>query len=175
MPAPAIIDFEYLNIAPDIRQFTVRDTGVAVLLEGRFTSAYKNRVSGAQREALAAAGQPYLDQATQQTQMIVVADGDIAMNQFSQLSGPLAMGENLFTHYTYANKEFYNNSLEYLLNPSGILETRAKNFTLRLLDPVKTRDQKTFWQLINIAVPILLVLLSAVAYQVIRKRQYTRS
>lgn len=175
LPAPAIIDFEYLNIAPDIRQFTVRDTGVAVLLEGRFISAYKNRVSGAQREALAAAGQPYLDQATQQTQMIVVADGDIAMNQFSQLSGPLAMGENLFTHYTYANKEFYNNSLEYLLNPSGILETRAKNFTLRLLDPVKTRDQKTFWQLINIAVPILLVLLSAVAYQAIRKRQYTRS
>lgn len=174
LTAPARIDFEFLNIAPDIRQFTVRDTGVAVLLEGRFTSAFKNRVSGAQREAMSAAGQPYLDQSKENTQMIVVADGDIAMNQFSQINGPLTMGENLFTHYTYANKEFFNNSLEYLLNPSGILETRAKNFTLRLLDPVKARDQKRLWQLVNIIVPVILVLLSAVIYQAIRKRQYTK-
>jgi ABC-type uncharacterized transport system involved in gliding motility auxiliary subunit len=104
--------------------------------------------------------------------MIVVADGDIAMNQVSQQYGPLPMGYNLYTRYTFANKEFFTNSLEYLVNPSGILETRAKEFTLRLLDPKKVRDQKTFWQFINIGLPVLLVLLAGLLYQQVRKKKF---
>jgi len=105
--------------------------------------------------------------------MIVVADGDIAMNQVSQQQGPLAMGQNLFTGYTFANKEFFSNSLEYLVNPSGILETRAKEFSLRLLDPVKVKKEQTTWQFINIALPVLLVLFFGYIYQYIRKRKYS--
>jgi ABC-type uncharacterized transport system involved in gliding motility auxiliary subunit len=104
--------------------------------------------------------------------MIVVADGDIATNQYSQTNGPLPMGMNLFTKYMFANKEFYINSLEYLVNPSNLLETRAKNFTLRLLNPVKVKNQKTTWQFINIALPVLVILLLGFIYQQIRKRKY---
>ncbi|HEY5773851.1 MAG TPA: gliding motility-associated ABC transporter substrate-binding protein GldG, partial [Chitinophagaceae bacterium] len=107
-----------------------------------------------------------------ETKMIVVADGDIAMNQVSQFEGPLPMGRNLFTKYEFANKEFFTNSLEFLVNESGILETRAKDFTLRLLDPVKVKEQKTTWQFINIALPVLLVILCGWVYQQIRKRKY---
>jgi hypothetical protein len=105
--------------------------------------------------------------------MIVVADGDIAMNQVSPQQGPMPMGYNYFTKYTFANKDFFLNSLEYLVNPSDILETRAKDYTLRLLDPIKTKDQKTLWQFINIVVPLLLVILFGFIYQQIRKRKYS--
>ncbi len=104
--------------------------------------------------------------------MIVVSDGDIAMNQFSPSAGPLPMGMNVFTRYTFANKDFFTNSLEYLVNPSNILETRSKEYTLRLLDPRRVDEQRTTWQLINIALPVLLIILFGFIYQQLRKRKY---
>lgn len=172
LPAPAIVDFEFMQIAPDIKRFTVHDTAVAVLLEGKFTSLFRNRASRSQTDSLNAMGVPFRENAAEDTKMIIVADGDIATNQFSQVNGPLPMGMNIFTKYTYANKEFFTNSLEYLVNPSNILETRAKNFTLRLLDPIKVKEQKTTWQFLNIALPVLLVILFGWIYQQIRKRKY---
>lgn len=171
LSAPVIINFEFMQISPDIKQFTVHDTAVAVLLEGKFTSAFKNRVSRLQMDSLNARGTGFKD-ISKETKMIVVADGDIATNQYSQMNGPLPMGMNLFTRYTYANKAFYSNSLEYLVNLSGILETRAKDYTLRLLDPVKVKGNKNFWQFINIILPVLLVVLAGFIYQQIRKRKY---
>jgi gliding-associated putative ABC transporter substrate-binding component GldG len=172
LPAPAIIDFEFMNIAPDVNEFRISDTAVAVLLEGRFTSAFRNRVTSAQQQQLAAMGQRFVAEAKEPTQMIVVADGDIAMNQFSQMSGPLSMGENLFTRYVFANKEFFLNSIEYLINPDGVLETRAKSYTLRLLDPRKTEAKRSTWQLINLALPVVLVLIFGGIFQYVRRRKY---
>jgi ABC-type uncharacterized transport system involved in gliding motility auxiliary subunit len=123
-------------------------------------------------DSLNALGLPFKENADDDTKMIVVADGDIATNQVSEVNGPLPMGMNLFTKYTYANKEFYSNSLEYLVNETNILETRAKNFKLRFLDPVKVNDQKTTWQLINIAIPVSAILLFGIIYQQSRKRKY---
>jgi ABC-2 type transport system permease protein len=169
---PAIVDFEFMEIAPDSKQFTLNDIPAAVLLEGKFSSFYANTVSQEQIDTLAAYNVPFKRIAEKESKMIVVADGDVAMNQFSQMNGPLPMGTNLFTKYTFANKDFFINSLEYLVNPSNILETRAKEFTLRLLDPKKVESGKTTWQLINIALPVLLVILAGFVYQQLRKRKY---
>ncbi len=173
LEAPAKVDFEFLQIAPDIKQFNVRDTAVAVLLEGKFKSLYANRISQNEKDLLAAYYVPFKNVSETENKMIVVADGDIAMNQFSETSGPLPMGMNVFTRFTFANKEFFVNSLEYLVNPSGILETRAKDFTLRLLNPKKVKQEKTFWQLLNIALPVLLVILVGYLFQWSRKRKYS--
>jgi hypothetical protein len=59
-----------------------------------------------------------------------------------------------------------------LVNPTDILGTRSKEYTLRLLDPKRTKDEKSKWQFINIALPILLIILFGVIYQQIRKRKY---
>jgi ABC-type uncharacterized transport system involved in gliding motility auxiliary subunit len=104
--------------------------------------------------------------------MILVSDGDIAMNQYSPSNGPLEMGTNVFTHYTYANKQFFLNCMDYLVNPSDILQTRSKEFTLRLLDPKRTSEQRSKWQLINIALPVALVILFGFLYQQIRRYQF---
>ncbi len=101
--------------------------------------------------------------------MIVVSDGDIALNSYSQQSGPLEMGTNLFINHTFANKEFFNNCIEYLVNPSDILQTRSKEYTLRLLDPKRVINEKLKWQLINMATPIVLIFIIGLIYQQIRK------
>jgi len=144
------------------------------LLEGKFKSLYANRIPKSFSDSMAAYHVPVRSVCDSDTKIIVVADGDIAMNQVSPQYGPLPMGYNFYTNYTFANKEFFSNCLEYLVNPSGIFETRAKDFTLRLLDLKKVKEQKTTWQFVNIAFPVLLVILFGFIYQQMRKRKYTR-
>jgi ABC-2 type transport system permease protein len=102
----------------------------------------------------------------------VISDADIASNVVTQKDGPLAMGENQFTRYKYANQDFLINSIEYLTNPTGILEARAKDFTLRLLDRKKVDAGKTMWQMLNIIIPMALVVLFGLIYQALRRRRY---
>ncbi len=174
LDAPARIDFEYLQIAPDIRQFQNKNVPIAVLLEGKFHSLYSHRISKEQKDSMKALHYEMLDGNETANKMILVADGDIAMNPFSSSTGPLEMGTNVFTHYTFANKSFFTNCLDYLVNPTDILQTRAKEFMLRRLDPKKVEAEKTKWQLINIAVPILLVLFFGWIYQQVRRYRYAR-
>jgi gliding-associated putative ABC transporter substrate-binding component GldG len=173
LEAPARVDFEFFQIAPKMEEFTVHDTTVAALLEGKFTSLYANRIPQSFIDSMKAYNIPVKSICDSSTKMIVVADGDIATNMVSQQYGPLPMGYNFYTNYTFANKEFFDNCLEYLVGPEGILETRAKEFTLRLLDLKKVREQKTTWQFVNIAVPVLLIILFGVIYQQMRKRKYS--
>lgn len=175
LSAPAKIDFGYLQIAPEVAQFQQKAIPVAVLLEGSFRSLYTGRIAKAVVDSLNFLKRPYKATGQAGGKMIVVSDGDIALNQFSSADGPLPMGENVFTRYTFANKDFFTNCLEYLVNPSDILQTRSKEYSLRLLDPKKTEAEKGKWQLINIALPIVLVVLFGAIYQQARKRQYAGS
>ena len=169
---PEKIMFDFMQIAPDINLFKESNIPVAVLLEGKFKSLFANRISKSLMDTLAAYKVSFRNESDENGKMIVVADGDIALNQVSQYDGPLPMGVNLFTRVSYANHDFYSNCLEYLVNSSGILETRAKDFTLRLLDPKKVKDEKNTWQLVNTVLPVLLVILLGFFYQQIRKRKY---
>jgi gliding-associated putative ABC transporter substrate-binding component GldG len=170
--APAKIDFEFLQIAPDQNLFRQKNIPVAFLLEGRFKSFYTGRVPGAIADSLNRMRMPFKTVAEKEGKMIIVSDGDIAINQYSPSTGPLPMGMNLFTRYTFANKDFFTNSLEYLVNPTDILQARSKEFTLRLLDPRQVNEKKTTWQLINIALPVFIIILLGIIYQQIRKRKY---
>lgn len=177
---PALISLnENKNVPKDIK-FNKSDIPVAMLLEGKFTSLYRNRISRSQLDSLAAAGSSFLAEGNGYGKIIVAADGDMVLNDVSPKEGPLPMGMNLFTvgsqfEYQFANREFLLNCLEYLVNKPGIIETRNKDIVLRLLDPQKVKEQKTTWQFINIALPLLIVILSGWLYQGLRKRKYAGS
>jgi gliding-associated putative ABC transporter substrate-binding component GldG len=171
---PAIISFESVKqaMSNDSRLFSQPNIPVAVLLEGKFSSLYANRIGSGMTDTLANIyKQPFLSAAQKPAKLIICADADIAMNEVTQ-RGPLPLGMDKDINYTFANQDFIQNCLEYLVNPSGILETRSKDFTLRLLDPKKTEEKRLFWQFINIGLPVLLIILSGFIYQYIRKKRY---
>ncbi|OJW58643.1 MAG: gliding motility-associated ABC transporter substrate-binding protein GldG [Sphingobacteriales bacterium 50-39] len=169
---PALITFESVKVASDPRAFTQHNIPVAMLLEGKFQSLFAGRVGAAVADSLANVyKQPFLASAEKPGRVIVMADADIVMNDVSQ-RGPLAMGYNKDIPYQFANQDFVENCFEYLVNPSGILETRAKDFTLRLLDPAKVEQDRNFWQFINIGLPILLVIIGGYLYQLLRRKRY---
>jgi len=174
---PALISAEENRNAPQDDAYRKKDIPAGVMLEGKFTSLYKNRVSQAVMDTLNQYNTPFLTQCIRDNKMIVIADGDIVLNGVSQ-EKPLPMGVNSYTvgtqyEYQFANKEFVENSLEYLVNNVGLSEARAKDYTLRLLDPKKTVAQRTAWQIINLALPLLLIIIGGIIYQWWRRKKYS--
>ncbi len=170
---PAIISFESVKVANDPKVFNQPNIPAAVLLEGKFNSLYANRISSTMADTLANIyKQPFLPKGEKESKIIICAGAEIVMNDISQ-RGPLPMGYNKDINYTFANQDFIQNCLDYLTSSSGILETRSKDFTLRLLDPKKVEDNSSFWQFINIVLPLLLVILAGFIFQWVRKRKYS--
>ena len=175
---PALISTNENRNAPEDEKFRKSNIPVALLLEGKFTSLFKNRVSKLQIDSLAYYGTPFRDVSKDDNKMIVVADGDMVLNDVSPKDGPLPMGLNFYTvntqyEYQFANRDFLLNCLEYLVNKPGIIETRNKDIVLRLLDTQKVKDERTTWQFVNIVLPVLLIILFGFIYQQIRKRKYS--
>ncbi|MBL7770973.1 MAG: gliding motility-associated ABC transporter substrate-binding protein GldG [Flavipsychrobacter sp.] len=171
LETPAKVSWNSVQTEEDFNTFNKSKIPVAVLLEGKFTSHYANRLSTEQRAFISSQGQTINSQSPE-SKMIVIADGDIALNSVTQNEGPLPMGMNPYTKFQFANRDFIQNSIEYLVDESGILETRAKDFSLRLLDQKKLEENKTNWQLINIVVPILLIIAFGWAFHYFRKLRY---
>jgi ABC-2 type transport system permease protein len=174
---PALISGEENRNAPEDDAYQKKDIPAGVLLEGKFTSLFKNRVSQQVMDSLQHYDTPFLTQCINDNKMIVIADGDIVLNGVSQ-GKPLPMGVNSYTvqtqyQYQFANKEFVENCLEYLINDAGLSEARAKDYTLRLLDPKKVSEQKTSWQIINLSLPVLLIILFGIFYQWWRRKKYS--
>ncbi|WP_343689888.1 gliding motility-associated ABC transporter substrate-binding protein GldG [Chitinophaga sp.] len=174
--APVQLSWNDLRVKPNPRQFRDHDLPVAVLLEGRFTSLFRNRLSVDEQQLIAqVTRKPFKDYSDTINRMIIVSDGDLITNAVSQKNGPMQMGVNLFDpSMVYANKEFLLNSLGYLTNNAGIMEARNKELTLRLLDAEKIKQNKSMWQAICVIVPVLLILLFRVIFQFIRQRKFER-
>jgi len=185
---PALISLNENKNVPEDEKFKRNAIPVAMLLEGKFSSLYRNRVTQSQRDSLSAFGILFSNESVE-NKMIVVADGDIVFNDYipdeKERMLPLPMGWNKYTYSEYtkqteagklfvpaANREFLLNCVEYLVSNPAIAETRNKDIVLRLLDTKKVKAGKTFWQFINIAAPVLLILLFGLVYQQIRKNKY---
>ncbi|HMT74186.1 MAG TPA: gliding motility-associated ABC transporter substrate-binding protein GldG [Chitinophagaceae bacterium] len=181
---PALISLNENRNAPEDEKFRQNAIPVAMLLEGKFTSLFRNRIMKAQLDSLAAQGISFKDESPD-NKMIVVADGDIVLNDVLPNQGPIPMGFNKYTYSEYlnqgengkyflptANRDFLLNCVEYLVNNPAISETRNKDIVLRLLDSKKVEAQKSTWQMINIALPVMLVILFGWLYQQLRKRKY---
>lgn len=152
--APVLIDLRILQEQPDAGMFSKGPYPVAVLLEGVFTSAFLFRIPPE------LADNPALGFKTKSkpTKMIVIADGDIAKNQFSFKEGyPLPMGYDQYTRQTFGNRELVLNAMNFLCDDSGIITVRSRELKLRMLDTAKLANQRFFWQLLNIIFPIVLI------------------
>lgn len=116
--------------------------------------------------------------------MIVIADGDIGMNYVKLSNGEVyPLGFDRETGRQFANKKFLLNCFDYMFDESGLIDIRTKEIALRLLDKPRisapkaegeTFSEKTKWQLLNTAVPVLLVLIFGLLNMWYRKRKYTR-
>jgi gliding-associated putative ABC transporter substrate-binding component GldG len=175
VPNPARVSLSMLSFQPRSDMFNDPNKPVAVLLEGKFKSVFNNRL---QPEFLSilkdSLHMPFLKECDTPTSMIVIGDGDMFENDYSQTKGTMEMGYWRFTDTRFANKIFMLNCMEYLTDKSGLLESRSKDVKLRLLDGSRIKKERKTWQLVNIAIPIGVILIFASCYIFFRKRRYEK-
>ncbi|MEI6586064.1 MAG: gliding motility-associated ABC transporter substrate-binding protein GldG [Sediminibacterium sp.] len=173
LASPAIVSVNSVKSEADMRSFQASYVPVAVLLEGKFSSFFHNRMNTVLADSiLRSTGKPYLDKALVPGKQIVIADADIFTNDLSQTTGPVPMGMLLQENYRFANREFLLNSVDYLVSTNNLFESRNKDFVLRLLDKKKLAEQRVQWQIINIGLPIFLVIILGSIFQWVRKRKF---
>lgn len=171
--SPARVSLSMMNYPLKHEMFAKSYLPVAVLIEGTFHSAYKNLLVPEYLRKLDSIGETFKPMCDSPNKMIVVSVGDIFCNDLSYKDSKLyPMGYYKYTNEFFANRNFLLNCIEYLTDESGILETRSKEMKLRLLDAGRAKDEKSKWQVINVAIPITIVLVFASAYFFFRKRRY---
>jgi len=165
--APAPIDLEsvYMQMrSAEYRESMKNGEHIsAVLMEGMFKSRYKfmKKYSDV----------PYLEKG--KSKMIVIADGDIIRNPVDKNGRGYPTGYDRISQFTFANKKFLLNCIDYLIDDNGLIEIRSKERTVRLLDPEKSKSEKTYWQWFSMLTPIALMIILGIVNYFIRKRRYT--
>jgi ABC-2 type transport system permease protein len=139
---------------------------VGYLLEGKFTSLYKGRFlpEGVEQKNFKDVGE---------SKMIVVSDGDIARNEINPRNNqPQQLGRDPFSNYTFANQELLLNMVAYLTDENGLINARSKEIKIRPLDKEKIRQSKSYWQIINLVAPLVLLVVLGLARTFWRKKKY---
>jgi gliding-associated putative ABC transporter substrate-binding component GldG len=173
IPAPVRVSLAALQFKPKPEMFKEKDIPMAVLLEGKFRSIYNNRLDpNFLRVYEDSLHKKFLPACPKDNAMIVISDGNVFLNDESPSRGPMECGFYKYTEQLFANKSFLLNSIEYMTDKYGLLEARNKDIKLRLLDNAKIRKEKLFWQLLNIALPIAIILFFASGYLFFRKKKY---
>ena len=168
---PVFITLAMLRQTPDQRMFATKGKNVAYLLKGTFPSLYANRIP---QEIADDQATDFMEE-SKPTAMIVVADGDIIRNQIDiRTRKPLPLGFDQYTQNTYANKEFIENAISYLVEGEGMIDIRSRELKVRLLDATKVSRERAKWQVINTLVPIAIIILLGVALAFVRKRKYSK-
>ena len=160
---PKQIGLDIIDVPPKKEEYTDGNKPLAVLIEGKFKSAFYNRVKPLKLNGV-------LDNGVD-NKMLVIADGDIIKNQLRN-GRPLELGYDKWTNNHYGNKEFLINSLNYLLDDSGLINIRNKTVSIPMLDVKRIEEQKTKWQLINIGIPVVFILILGLIFGYIRSKKY---
>jgi len=171
LKGPIHISFENLkeNIKPE--NFNLKNVPITYLLEGEFTSAYQNRLPPEGTETAKRKN------TSSQNSIIVASDGDLLLSEINKKNNqPFPLGVDPYAKHpsNFANDQLILNMLNYLLDEDGLIISRNKELKIRPLDKVKVSEDKLWLQLLNVALPILLIVLFGILRYYWRKRKYSK-
>ncbi len=170
---PNIVSLSELYNPPPQERFRESGIPLAVLLEGKFESLYKNRL----KPKSGSENLPMLTE-SRETEILVVGDGDIIRNQTNVVNpdipkgAPLPLGYDQYTGMQYGNKNFLVNAIDFMLDDSGLIDIRSRELKIRLMDLNQVKQERLKWQLINTLVPVLLIVLMALVNYYWRRKKY---
>jgi len=166
------ISFEILRLEQRPEAYNKPNLPVAVMVEGQFESFFKNRVSQSMSDGLKSINAEFQEKSPK-TSQVFITDAEIIKNLYKN-DRISPMGFNKYEGFEYkGNRNFMVNIIDYLVDEYGLVDSRSKNLKVRMIDQVQATHHKLKWQIINILLPILIVVLGGFIFTFIRKRKYT--
>ena len=169
-PVNVSLDIISQKLNPD--HFIAGSKPVAVLLEGKFRSLYENRLTPYMYDspeiAFRGEGIP--------SKIVVISDADIIKNNVKRIGynvSALPLGYDRYSGETFGNKDFLMNIVNYLLDDSGFMQLRGREVKLRMLDNAKLESSKSFWQMLNVILPVIIICLAGILIYIMRKKKYS--
>jgi len=161
---PSIIQLQSIADVVVEKDYNKGNQLFAVLLEGNFKSAYKNRIKPFKT--------PLFKENANNNKMVIISDGDIGKNQI--LKGkPTDLSRDKWTNQQFGNKDFLLNTVDYLLDDAGLIQLRNKTLQIKTLDKQKAFKERTFWQFLNVVLPLILLFSFGFIFNYLRKRKYS--
>lgn len=171
IPTPSIVTLNVGRAKPNMEEFAFKYLPIAVLVEGKFNSAYDGLLP-LEFDTIKEFG--FIAESPS-TRQIFVSDGDIIRNFIDRKSNqPYPAGYDIYSGNLYDNSEFIMNCVNYLCADDDLLAIRAKNFKIGSLNPAKVKEKSTYYAVVNIVVPLALITIMGIIMIIIRKVKYNR-
>lgn len=169
-PCPVSLSITEEKMTED--RFNKRYLPVAVMLEGCFESVYRyGRRFG---DAVKAEFKPE----SGYNRMIVIADADVLRNKVygaGENACTIPLGYDEYSGRVYGNRDFILNCINTLCDDEGWMSLRGRNLSLYLLDKTRLKGERTYWEMLNLLLPLGLVLMGGGIFWFVRKRKYGRA
>ncbi len=167
---PSMISLQMIDEPLDPKIYQSNALHLGILLSGKFPHLFQNRpIPSGINEQEVPGGE------TKTAKMFVIGDGDWLINQVNQSDqSPFPLGWDRYTNQQFANKSFLLNLVDYFLYDESLIAIRNREVKLRLLDKVKIEENKLYWQLINVLLPLVVLIIIASIQQLIRKNKYAK-
>lgn len=172
LQTPAEISLAAMPDLTDKNYFNRSYVPVGVVLEGEFQSDFTNRMPPKEIVNPSA-----IQTKSVPGRQIMIADGDIIRNETvgtGDNKKVIPLGFDRYMNQQFGNKDLITNAVLYLTDKNGWMELRSRTVALRLLNKKITATEKTKWQIINVVIPPVVLLLAGLLYQWIRRRRYAR-
>ncbi len=170
---PAIVRLDEINKPPSANDFNLAPQVIGILLEGKFESVFKNRSVINYFDKVPANKK---DEGIE-TRQVIISDADIIRNDVKQSPSGASispLGFDRYSKQTFGNKDFLANAISYLTDNKNLLVLRGREFKIRLLNRTKLNNERLKWQVTNVGLPVLLMLLTALIFSTIRKARYSK-
>lgn len=194
--APGRVDYRFVNLPAEFTtdpDDPMNKVVLAGIVEGNFKSAFRNQIIAPEFKNNPDAN--ILERSTQASKILLVGDADLVTNRFDSLYSkdlgkwdyrPINFDEFKFDPYDpnilsgkqmpmfiYGTAEFLLNAVDYVMGDESVLGVRSRRITIKPLNEQKIANHARFWQVVNVVLPVLLILLVGIVMAYIRKRKYT--
>lgn len=171
--APFRVGLHFVRMPPDRENFPKSNLPLAVLLEGPFTSAFKDRIV----PKIPADSIPFevREQSPDNTRMVVCGTSSFISNVVDRRNGqpfPLGYEPGSRTYFS-GNKQFILNCVNYLLGDAWLIPLRGKQFVIRLLDRTRVNENAASIRLLNTLMPLMGLSLFGIIFIIFYRRRYS--
>ncbi|MDX2360291.1 MAG: Gldg family protein [Crocinitomicaceae bacterium] len=159
---------------------------LAALAEGMFKSHFRNRIVDTY------ANHPdvtILDSSIAEGKVFLVGNGRMIANQYDSMPNangngfmyrPKQMNDlqfsqdmvNLDIPHFFGNQEFFQNLTDYMMGDNSVLDIRSRQIDIHEINKEEVRLHATFYKLLNIALPVIIILFIGIVLQYVRKRRF---